>query len=33
MKPAAGAVQHLEQLLGRPLRRYEAFVRELVQAD
>lgn len=30
MKPAAGAVQHLEQLLGRPLRRYEAFVRELV---
>jgi uncharacterized protein YbjT (DUF2867 family) len=33
MKPAAGAVLHLEQLLGRPLRRYEAFVRELVQQE
>ncbi|GAB3253522.1 SDR family oxidoreductase [Chitinimonas naiadis] len=31
MKPAPGAVQHLELLLGRPLRRYEALVEELVQ--
>jgi uncharacterized protein YbjT (DUF2867 family) len=29
MKPAAGSVQHLEALLGRPLRRYEALAREL----
>jgi len=30
MQPAPGSVQHLEGLLGRPLRRYEALVRELV---
>lgn len=29
MKPAEGAAQRLEALLGRPLRRYEAAVREL----
>jgi len=33
MTPTAGAVQHLEQLLGRPLRRYDEFVRELVEGD
>jgi len=31
MKPADGTVAHLEKLLGRPLRRYEALVRELVK--
>ncbi|HEY1398930.1 SDR family oxidoreductase [Roseateles sp.] len=30
MKPAAGTAQRLETLLGRPLRRYEALVKELV---
>ncbi|WP_431257038.1 SDR family oxidoreductase [Roseateles chitinivorans] len=32
MKPAAGTVQRLEALLGRPLRRYEDLVKELVGA-
>lgn len=32
MKPADGTVAHLEKLLGRPLRRYESLVRELVKA-
>jgi uncharacterized protein YbjT (DUF2867 family) len=32
MQPAAGTVQRLEALLGRPLRRYEALVRELATA-
>ncbi len=33
MTAAAGTVQTLEQLLGRPLRRYEALVKELVEAS
>ncbi|WP_431046012.1 SDR family oxidoreductase [Roseateles sp. L2-2] len=32
MKPAAGTVQRLEALLGRPLRRYEDLVKELAGA-
>ena len=33
MKPASGAVQQLEALLGRPLRRYAAWVKETVVAQ